>query len=172
MALVLLLAACSSPPVPVGMPEAEVGTGDTKFDALTAGQTIDLHAGCQGGYHVWGAVRARNLNPSSPVLDFRMTRVRDGADVLYMPIHVRSTLTPATDGWYEGYAYTLRVVGPTEVLDEDVDIGVTVTDRTGLVATDVRRVHVINGASVCPDGGTFDAFDGAVPRDVDATLAD
>lgn len=162
-------AACSAAPVAndggndAGPPQAEIGTGDTAFEPLVDGQTVDLHMGCQGGYHVWGSVRARNLDPRSPVLDFTMTRVLDGGptDVLYAPIHVRSTLTQeGTTDWYDGYAYTLRVASPDLVLDEDVVVGVTVTDRTGLQASDMRRVHVVSGASACTtDAATFDALD-------------
>src|SRR5262249_54464625 len=131
-------------------------------------QTVGLVMGCQGGFHVWTAVRAHGIDPRSPIIDLTMTRARDALPVS-MIFHVRSTLSPvAGSDWTEGYGYRLQVNARDEVLNEDVVIHLTVTDREGLTATDMRTVHVVDGGSACTTlDGSFD-FDGPVPRDPDA----
>lgn len=43
----------------------EIGTGERVFEwsPLEPGQEVGLHAGIQGGYHVWGALRGDGFEP-------------------------------------------------------------------------------------------------------------
>lgn len=50
-------------------PAVEIGTGETRFVAITENGPIDFTRGPQGGsryygFHIWSSVRAHNLNPS------------------------------------------------------------------------------------------------------------
>lgn len=44
---------CTDPPAPAVF---EIGTGETCFERVTAGQTVPVMAGPQGGFHIWLAV--------------------------------------------------------------------------------------------------------------------
>ena len=48
---------CSSGgcPTPEGASPFEIGTGDTCFERVSAGQTLPVNAGPQGGFHLWTA---------------------------------------------------------------------------------------------------------------------
>lgn len=51
-------------PVPSTPPslEVEVGTGEVGFAPLSAGDEVELVYGPQGGYHIWTAVRIRDVS--------------------------------------------------------------------------------------------------------------
>ncbi|WP_152629735.1 hypothetical protein [Haliangium ochraceum] len=51
---------------PGGDVEVEIGTGVVDFEALTPGQTLELVAGPQGGYHFQVHARMRGLAPGDP----------------------------------------------------------------------------------------------------------
>lgn len=48
----------------------ELGTGYTEFVPLAAGDTVVIHEGPQGGYHLFGAVRGTGFDRSSEVVVF------------------------------------------------------------------------------------------------------
>ena len=57
--------ACSDPaPAPdAGPPSLELGTGNVNFEPLQEGGTIFIVQGPQGGYHFFGSLQARNIEP-------------------------------------------------------------------------------------------------------------
>lgn len=58
-----VVAGCKDP-VPynaTAKPELQVGTGDGDFEALTAGATVPINYGPQGGSHIWFAARCRGV---------------------------------------------------------------------------------------------------------------
>ena len=65
---VVLCAACDDDPETTGPDPrawAQIGTGEHIFswEPLEAGQEVALHAGIQGGYHVWGAFKGDFFEP-------------------------------------------------------------------------------------------------------------
>ncbi len=78
-ALALLLVVGCGPVQYPGPAEATLGTGYTAFVPIADGDSVPIVMGLQGGYHVWGSVRARWLDPSQVHLHFTITRTSDGA---------------------------------------------------------------------------------------------
>ena len=53
-----LVSTLSCGEAPLGDPWAEVGTGELAFVPIADGDDAELHAGAQGGWHLWVSVRA------------------------------------------------------------------------------------------------------------------
>ena len=51
-----------------------MGTGERAFSwaPLIDGQTVELHAGIQGGYHVWGALKGDHFEPRELDIEFAL----------------------------------------------------------------------------------------------------
>lgn len=90
---------------------AEIGTGNVDFEPLTAGQSVQIETGVQGGYHVIAHARITGMAPgdaaepgssSNPETTFCAFRMADGA-----AIHLQPT-TPLFLGYEpDGAAFTL-----------------------------------------------------------------
>jgi len=149
VALALALAGCggSEPDVP---PEATLGTGIDAFVPLTDGDIVDIVQGPQGGFHVFGSVRIRGLDPgnpddlgdpSNPTSDFLVfqgdTRVDLDAS------HYTQGLDPTAEaGTFEmvGRLLILDIQSPAELDGASLRIEVTVTDVDQRSASDQRTV--------------------------------
>ena len=81
-------------------PVVQVGTGQTDYLPVTAGQTVQMEQGPQGGHHVWIAVRQRNLKQSGSTTTITSVvpsdRPRRSADQLRLHLrHRRGQLLQA-----------------------------------------------------------------------------
>ena len=66
----LLLAVAGCYP---GPSEIVLGHGYERFTAIGDGDELPIVMGIQGGYHVWGEVRARFVDPRQLRLEFTLT---------------------------------------------------------------------------------------------------
>jgi hypothetical protein len=79
--LVLAMAGCGADPPPPppslypGPPQALLGGGVIDFNPLATCDQVGIIHGQQGGYHVWGSVRARYINPKAVSMRFTITDV-------------------------------------------------------------------------------------------------
>ena len=55
----------SKPQADAGPPSLQIGTGSSMFEPLQDGDNIFIVQGPQGGYHFFGSLRARNINPGN-----------------------------------------------------------------------------------------------------------
>src|SRR5690349_15288111 len=77
--------ACTSVPESYpGLPVVELGSSADSFRPLSDGSSVGIVHGIQGGYHVWGAVRALHLDPRAVRLRYTL-RLDDGTP----PVSVR-----------------------------------------------------------------------------------
>src|SRR5262245_19352029 len=60
-----------------GVPVVDVGTGFDLFIPIRDGDMVPLIHGPQGGYHVWGAVRAENVDRSELKLRYSLALEQD-----------------------------------------------------------------------------------------------
>lgn len=99
--------ACSSPAedpkfvladVPASTPTltVEVGTGTKDFVALADGDPVDLTFGPQGGFHIWTAVRVRNVNATGVQINLR-AKLDDGS-LVGPPSRAAASLEAQPDG--------------------------------------------------------------------------
>lgn len=69
LALALTAAGCVEVSDPCGEvsgePSAQLGSGNLGYEEVVSGGTLGAHYGPQGGYHVYGSVRAQSLYPGS-----------------------------------------------------------------------------------------------------------
>jgi hypothetical protein len=123
-----------------GEPLLEIGTGRDGFVALHDGDELELIHGPQGGYHLWGAVRARNLAPAELTIDYAVTL--DGppaTEVSKTPYKL--TLVKRGAG-YEWSGLIGYVPDPQAAYGRRVTLSMTATDTAGRHASDHRSVLV------------------------------
>jgi hypothetical protein len=155
-AAVGIAAGCGSGPVSFpGPPELELGTGYDQFVAVADGDPVEIIHGLQGGYHIWGSVRARYLDPRQLELRFTVTLSGDTT-----PQALRQT-TEDLAGTSDGLSYG-ELLG-TAVIFKDVrqvegrpcDWTVVATDGEGRTAQAEKHGIVPTGGPPL-DGGTGD----------------
>ncbi len=84
-------AECVDPPSPGAF---ELGTGELCFERLSAGQTIPVIAGPQGGYHLWTAVLCADCG-SQTVISYATRDVATHAELSWENSSVVAPLGPA-----------------------------------------------------------------------------
>ena len=141
--LVAGLAACgpSSRIEYPGPGEVELGWGITELNRIADDQRVPIVHGVQGGFHIWGAMRARYLDPTRLDLEYSLTR-RGEPD----PYTVRVEREVDLDGGDGGRSFGLRL-GTAVFLPEvehvrgrDCRFRVEARDRFGRQAAAERRV--------------------------------
>jgi hypothetical protein len=127
-----------------GSPVLQIGTGQTDYLPLAAGQTLRAEAGPQGGHHIWIATRMKNLKQ-------RLTTTRIEG---FQP-ETRATIPPSTfvftyapdEGDYcklYGLRYQLDNLGIDykQFLGKPLDVVVTVVDTAGSTATTTAHIQI------------------------------
>ena len=140
-------------------PHVEIGTGETSFQSIMMNQEFALVLGPQGtgrlaGYHLWGGVRARNMDSSGRVnLIFTVTRTSDELEVAKRQWD--KMLQPSVLG-DEFYALPIIMTDCCEVRGQDLRIELTATDISGQTASnsmDIRAGGIcadVDGREICP----------------------
>jgi len=125
-------------PVP---PEVTLGTGDVSFESLQSGDDIYIVQGPQGGFHFFGSVLVRGIDPGdpdnldapdNPTTDFQVWS--GGARVDVMAAHYVQGLEPGPDAnTYEmiGRLVILDIQADDELAGAQVRFLVSVTDTAG-----------------------------------------
>lgn len=132
--IVLLLLACVG-----GDATLEVGTGADAFEPLTDGDDLVLVMGPQGGYHVWGSLRATGVVPGDPL---------NLADPKNPLIGLSLWVNGEMVGGYQGLPRGLREDGDAWVrVGETVVLtGLSVDDALGQTATLRAQLEDATGA--------------------------
>ena len=128
------------------VPWLVLGTGEAGFVELPAGANLELVHGPQGGYHVNAtALFGLAVSPDMHVLRYDVTRP-DGTELGTTQVALlERRLTRACGGWFRGGdILVLSITGPDDVSGDEVDIMVRVLDADGAVATDTRRVRIVD----------------------------
>jgi hypothetical protein len=139
-----------------GPPELELGTGFDQFVAVADGDAVQIIHGLQGGYHIWGSVRARYLDPHQLFLRFTVTLSGDSA--LQALRENTADLTGTSDGLGEGELDGTAVIfkDVRQVEGRPCDWTVAAMDAEGRTAQAVKR-------GIVPTGGP--ALDGGLGND-------
>ncbi len=123
-----------------------LGTGQASFVELAAGSDIELIHGPQGGYHVYTtALFGLGVSPEAYVLRYDVRRT-DGTEIGTTQVMLlERRLARACGGWFRGGDFVvLSIACPVEVRDQEVDIVVRVFDGTTEIASDTRRVRIVD----------------------------
>ncbi len=136
-------------------PSLEVGTGTVLFEPLDDGGSIEVHQGAQGGFHIYGSLRAQGVHPGT---------LGDYTDP-ENPI-VAMTVTDSEGEWFGGYSNLPRplqgradgilelvsdvvILAVTRIDDaefREVDLTVTLTDTCGTQLEDTRTLLLVRGS--------------------------
>lgn len=117
-------------------PLVEVGTGNSRFEPLTDGQSLPIVLGPQGGQHLWTSVRARAPVDPRQVL-VRVSIIKDGTPLETTEYRLNLVKTGSV---YEWYGMTALVPDPTAVENQEVELRVELTDSANRQGADSRRV--------------------------------
>jgi len=114
-------------------PSVELGTGDQAFIVLHDGDPVPIIHGLQGGYHVWGAVRASDLAPMGVHLQFTLARLDDA-----VPVTTRTDVADLVDGEHLGTA--VFVPDPDGVRGQPCTFDLTAIDTHGTMVHSQRTI--------------------------------
>jgi hypothetical protein len=140
-----------------GPPEVILGTGQTSYAPLNAGQVLQLEKGPQGGHHIWISARMKNLRRSGSTTAISSRIVDDVAPV--PPVAFVFTFEPDEASYCSiwGLRYQLDA-GATDLatayerfLGKLLEVTVEVRDSTGASARDTRTIQLADKI-LCPDG--------------------
>ncbi len=112
-----------------GTPRITLGTGTTSFDGLSDGDTVELVAGIQGGWHIDLAVQGEGVDPSGVTLVYDAVR-SDGERVSFITQATlqEGSVLDADPGWLRvGDRVVLDIDDPNDVVGETVIVRVTAT---------------------------------------------
>jgi hypothetical protein len=116
---------------PGGDPLVIVGEGQSDYHAIEDGAVLDVEAGPQGGYHVWVAVRIKNLRQSGSVTE--VSGVFPALEYAPPPLQVVFTFDPDEGDYCKLYGLRFRLDDadhPIEsLLGETLELTVKVSDQ-------------------------------------------
>jgi hypothetical protein len=137
-----------------GPPELILGTGESSFESLTDGQNIYVVQGPQGGFHLFGSVRTRGIDPGNPedlsdpgnpTIDFRVfTTGTTEARIDALAAHYIQGLRSGGD-YYEmiGRAVILDITDDSELDNVPIRFELELVDSNGVMLSDSRNLIAI-----------------------------
>lgn len=127
-----------------GEPVVLIGQGQADYLPLQQGETLQVEAGPQGGYHVWISARLKNLRQSGTVTEVRGRVVELDYDT--PPYSVVFRLERDEGGFCKVYGLRFQVDSPempiASLLGKEIDLTVSVSDSDGASATAQTRVRL------------------------------
>ena len=134
-------------------PVLQVGTGQSDYLPLTAGQTLQAELGPQGGHHVWIAVRQQNLKQSG--LTTTITSLQPTTGLAGPRTAFVFTFSPDEGNFCKlsGLRYQLDADGVDyhQFLGQPLDVQVTIADAAGVTGTGLAHI-TIAPTILCPTG--------------------
>jgi len=138
-------------PANAGPPVVQVGTGETDYLPLTAGQTVQMEAGPQGGHHIWIATRQRNLTQRGTTTT--ITSTQPGSGLVGPRMSFVFDFEPDEGNFCKlyGLRYQVDVDGADyhQFLGKPLDLTVTLKDPSGAVGVGTALVN-IDPTLLCP----------------------
>lgn len=123
-------------------PQLELGSGEVAFEAVQQGDHLQLHAGSQGGYHVWLSIRARGFKsdklrfvldvvPSAPA-----PPAHTDTPIRFTPVGAADGGAPSPDagGPLEFIGWPARVLAPECAVGKTLRLSVQLDDGLGQTA--------------------------------------
>ena len=145
-----LAAAIGCGPASAKIAEAQLGTGVSLFEALNEGDTVYIVHGPQGGFHVFGSVRVKGIEPGdrmdlgsakNPSTDFQVFRDAERIDAGVASFTLGLDPVPGTN-FYEiiGRFVILNISSQAELDGLSIRVSVTVKDVNGQSAHDEKTL--------------------------------
>jgi hypothetical protein len=143
LGLCLFVSACAGggPNLDVD-PRLELGTGEVQFERLIDGQEAPTVYGIQGGYHIWGSVRATGMDWRRLELHFEL--LDDDGELVSNPTLLPAQLRECVgqegcdEGMGEVVGITVFVDDPPAIWGDDITMTVVASDDEGRSDSDER----------------------------------
>lgn len=134
-------------PLGGGAPTVVVGRGQADYLPMEDGEVAQVEAGPQGGFHIWVAIRTKNLTQSGSITEVLGSFVDVTAAT--EPYKVVFTFDQDEGGYCKLPGLRFRLDSPEhpieELLGKELDVTVKVTDKDGAVGEGKRRVVLSDG---------------------------
>jgi len=115
------------------------------FEALSDGESVELVAGIQGGWHIDASVRIEGFGPSGILLTYEAlsTDAQPVSFVTQALLSHKGVLEDG-DGWMRvGDRVVLDISDPSEVVNQEIIVRVT-AELGGQTWSDERRILVVD----------------------------
>jgi hypothetical protein len=127
-----------------GPPFVQIGTGQTGYTPLSAGQELRAEAGPQGGHHIWIAVRMKNLKQAGSTT--RVEAVQPDTGTKIPPSTFAFTFERDEGGYCKLYGLRYQLdnqgIDYTQFLGKPLDVTTTVVDANQGTASSTVRIQV------------------------------
>ena len=124
-----------------------LGTGTDRYETLDDGDTVELIAGIQGGWHVDVSLWFDGFGPGGTTL--RYEALDSSATALIFPMQTvlaETSVLDADSGWHRvGDRVVMDISDPSEVVGQTVILRVT-AELDGQTWSDERTVTVVDDA--------------------------
>ncbi len=123
----------------VGRPRLDVGLGQDAFLEVEPGTRLEFEVGAQSngdgirGYHIWGALRAYDIDPDPVRATFTLHLAETGQEVGDGGTRTLPLITDGAGGWV-GFAYRVIVDDCCARRNADLLLRVAIEDPAGLEA--------------------------------------
>lgn len=130
-----------------GPPVVVIGTGVSEFLPIVDGDAVPIVRGIQGGYHIWGAVRAQHLIPDQVRLHYSLILLATNETVNTVDRVERLSAANALEGadsdgadWWQSTGSFVFVPMPAAIDQQPVRLQVDATDTADHYASDSRVI--------------------------------
>lgn len=131
-------------PKNAGPPAVQIGTGQTGYVPLAAGQTLQAEAGPQGGHHIWIAVRMKNMRQAGSTT--QVSGVQPGTGTPIPPSSFAFTFDPDEGGYCKLYGLRYQLdnggIDYTQFLGKPLDVTTKVVDSLGQTASSTAHIQI------------------------------
>lgn len=129
-------------PEGAGEPTLAVGQGIDHFEPLAEGGLLVMHAGSQGGFHVWVALRARDLHREGSTTSVDVRRADTGEELCAakVPWDFTPSEQGACDLWGIRCVVTFDIAGAAQLNGKEAVVSAKAVDLLGNVAFAERLV--------------------------------
>jgi hypothetical protein len=129
-------------PLEAGEPEVTVGQGESSFSALSPGAPVIMHAGPQGGHHVWLALRARNLHRAGSITTLEARRSDSGEALCSVKVPLDFAPSEAGSCDLAGIRCVVGqgIDGASKLAGQEASVSVKVVDSTGNVGLGQQQI--------------------------------
>jgi hypothetical protein len=127
-----------------GPPTLALGTGQTGYTPLAAGQTLQAEAGPQGGHHIWIAVRMKNMKQVGSTT--RLSAVQPDTGKVIPSSTFAFTFEKDEGGYCKLYGLRYQLdnggIDYTQFLGKPLDVTATVLDSAQGTSSSTVRIQV------------------------------
>jgi hypothetical protein len=127
-----------------GSPTLQVGTGQSRYSAVTRGQVLRAEPGPQGGHHIWIALRMQNMTQTGSTTTISAVQPDTGTTI--PPSAFLFPFDPDEGGYCQLYALRYQLdnggIDYAQFLGKPLDVTATLVDAEGAMATSSARIQV------------------------------